>query len=128
MALKLLVLLLQLAGLLLQGRDLVLLLSQSLMELLLLPHQFPRAGVQLPSLPERQEALVSAARVCDHAALPPYLVLSLLQLPLQLRNFLRAAELLLAGGVELRAKELRVSLQREQRLVQLDHLTETKVT
>lgn len=57
-----------------------------------------------------------------------HLVLSVLQLPLQVARFLGVAEFVLTDGVELRAKQLGVRLQREHRLLQLLHLMETKQT
>lgn len=67
----------------------------------------------------------SFLRICYSSA---DLLLSVLQLLLQDGHFLGMAEFLLIDGVELRAKQLGLRLQREQRLLQLLHLMETKIT
>lgn len=67
----------------------------------------------------------SFLRICYSSA---DLLLSVLQLPLQVGHFLGVAEFLLIDNVELRAKQLGLRLQREQRLLQLLHLMETKIT
>lgn len=118
---ELLVLDLQFVALILQSdRGLLLLLLQSPMQLLLLPHQLLDTVLQLLHLTHAQlhshPVLFMLDLWSDQDVLysPADLVLSLLMVPLEDSHFLGVAQLLLVNSEEFRAKKLRLQLQRKQ--------------